>query len=192
MLRRTRGLTNRLRIKHRLPSSNNVHPSNQQLGRYFRRSVSSTSDGDGDSNEPVALGIDFGTDSVRCAMFALDGKLVGDVISSCSYSAGTISPTPNRQFKGLALDQLAPKTCLQDADDWVNSLRQCTQELRRDTGINPSRVQSIGLCFTSSTVLPCDAHGVPLYQTKPFRGEHAPHAWYAVVSTPLMWILILC
>jgi L-ribulokinase len=135
------------------------------------------------SSSPLALGIDFGTDSVRCLVVDLCGNVHGQV-SSCRYASGTISrrrrddtACSSSSIKGLNLDQLPPRYCLQDADDWVDALHTASSLLVHDFGIDPSRVQSIGVSFTASTVLPCDASGVPLYKTPRFLHQHQPHAW---------------
>lgn len=129
------------------------------------------------TSSPVALGIDFGTDSVRCMLVDLHGNLVGP-ISSCTYAAGTISRrTGGGVHKGLELAQLPLKYCLQDADDWLVSLNKASKDLREKAGVCSSRIQSIGVSFTASTVLPCDAKGTPLFKTDAFHGRHSPHAW---------------
>ena len=129
------------------------------------------------SSSPVALGIDFGTDSVRCMLVDLQGNLVGP-ISACTYAAGTISRRAGGGVhKGLELAQLPLKYCLQDADDWLGSLNKASGSLREKAGVCPSRIQSIGVSFTASTVLPCDAKGTPLFKTDAFSGRHSPHAW---------------
>ena len=137
------------------------------------------------SSLPLALGIDFGTDSVRCLLVDLHGNVQGQV-SSCRYASGTISrrrrdDATSSSIKGLNLDQLPPRCCLQDADGWVDALRIASGRLVHDFGIEPSRVKSIGVSFTASTVLPCDACGVPLYKTPRFSNKHQPHAWYAMM-----------
>ena len=144
-------------------------------------------------NSPVALGIDFGTDSVRCGLFERDGSLVGDICSS-SYASGTITRRRRAaldldsvakddnvfSFRGLDLTQLPPHTCLQDADDWIHALQTATRQLRVENRIDPARVQSIGVSFTASTILPCDSAGTPLYQTTQFSGRNEPHAWWVL------------
>ncbi len=143
---------------------------------------------------PLALGIDFGTDSVRCMLLDLAGNPVGTVTAS-RYTSGTVQRSSTAGagavagcgddvdknaclVKGLDRRQLPTKYCLQDADDWVAALRAAAAALAAQPGFRPTQVRSVGVSFTASTVVPCDRTGEPVYKTPGFAGTHAPHAWW--------------
>jgi L-ribulokinase len=118
-----------------------------------------------------AIGLDFGTESARAVLVNADD---GRVLSAVSY------PYPHgaldRTLPGVT-DRLPPDWALQHPGDWL----QATETLLRSiaAGCRPADIVGIGIDFTSCTVLPVTADGMPLCQVPEFRGE--PHAW------PKLW-----
>ena len=88
------------------------------------------------------IGIDFGTQGVRCGIIDSEGDII--VVSESSYS--TSYPHP-----GWAK---------QNPNDWLKSLdlvlKKCTENVGADV---LERLKGISVCATSSTVVPVDSDG---------------------------------
>jgi L-ribulokinase len=125
------------------------------------------------SGGPYAIGVDFGTESGRALLLDLS---TGEELSVgvVRYPHGVI----DRELPdgGEALDA---DWALQDPDDWVTVLEDGIAYVVADAGVDAARVVGIGIDFTSCTVLPVDADGVPLCRYPHWR--HRPHAW------PKLW-----
>jgi sugar (pentulose or hexulose) kinase len=97
-----------------------------------------------DCGSPLFLGLDFGTSSLKVA--CLDKT--GDV------SAVVKKPMLTRLSNGLRAEQ--------DPIMWWAALCEATNEvLASDSGLR-KRIAAIGLCATTSTVVPCDSNFVPM------------------------------
>ncbi len=120
----------------------------------------------------ILLGADFGTSEVRVvALDMVSGRTIGMAYSP--YQNGIIDgslPTGERLPRGFAL---------QNPADWMDSFADATAKLLSDTRIPKDQIASIGVDFTSCTVLPTDEDGVPLCMKKRFSRD--PHAW------PKLW-----
>ena len=120
-----------------------------------------------------ALGLDFGTESVRC--LAVD-------INSGEEKAFAVYEYPD----GVITHQL-PKTsialgadwALQNPQNWLDGMCEVVHQVLREGEIDSAAVVSLGICFTSSTVLPTTEDGTPLCFLTPWEFE--PHAW------PKLW-----
>ncbi len=120
----------------------------------------------------AALGLDFGTESVRALLVSLDGTEIGS--ASAGYRHGQIVdrlPT--------TAEKLPPDFALQHPGDWIDSAARAVRAARRHAGLEPDAVISIGVDFTSCTMLPALHDGTPLCLTDRFAGEK--FAW------PKLW-----
>ena len=119
----------------------------------------------------AALGIDFGTESVRAVLVdCADGTEIGESVEP--YEHGVIDerlPSPDEDVV------LEPDWALQDPDDYVAGLRTGVRRLLAETRLRPEDVVGIGIDFTSCTMLPTLADGTPLCRLEELRRE--PHAW---------------
>ncbi len=120
----------------------------------------------------AALGLDFGTESVRALIVDGAGTELGSAV--VRYSHGQITeqlPTSDQK--------LPPHYALQDPQDWLDSSASAVRAAIRKAKRKPADVVSIGVDFTSCTMLPTLADGAPLCQLKQFSSE--PLAW------PKLW-----
>ena len=119
----------------------------------------------------AALGLDFGTESVRALLVDLDGRQLGSATSN--YASGQI-------LDELPTGELLPHLfALQDPDDWVSSATTAVRGALDSSGIDANSVIGIGVDFTSCTILPCREDGRPLCKLEDFQRE--VHAW------PKLW-----
>ncbi|MDR7507361.1 MAG: ribulokinase [Armatimonadota bacterium] len=118
-----------------------------------------------------AVGVDFGTESARAVLVAVeDGRVAAT--ASAAYRHGVIDRTlPGRS------ERLPPDWALQHPGDWLRALEQVVRAVVG--GIEPDQVIGLGIDFTSCTVLPATADGTPLCLLEDFAGD--PHAW------PKLW-----
>ncbi len=118
-----------------------------------------------------ALGIDFGTESVRAVLVACtDGRELGTSVEP--YAHGVIDerlPGPDGDT------ELEADWALQDPRDYLESVRVAVPSLLAETGVLPEDVVGIGIDFTSCTMLPTLLDGTPLCMLDDLRRE--PHAW---------------
>jgi L-ribulokinase len=121
----------------------------------------------------VALGIDFGTESGRVLVLDLESgaELAAHVIP---YAHGVI----DRELPGGG-EALPPDWALQHPGDWVEVIERGVPAALRAADISAEAVVGLGVDFTSCTVLPADAEGIPLCRHERFRGRR--HAW------PKLW-----
>ena len=120
----------------------------------------------------VALGLDFGTESVRALLVDYRGRQHGSAV--VRFPHGQITET----LPGTG-EELADDWALQHPMDWLNSATRAVRKAMRQAGLPPRAVQSIGVDFTSCTLLPTTADGTPLSELDAFRAEK--HAW------PKLW-----
>lgn len=125
-----------------------------------------------DEKCPVALGLDFGTESVRALLIDAQGREVGSGVHA--YQHGQIV----ERLPGSG-DKLPLHYALQHPDDWLQSVALATRAAVGNSGIQPSRIVGIGVDFTSCTMLPTLADGTPLCRLDKFA--KVPLAW------PKLW-----
>ena len=125
------------------------------------------------SRGAYAIGVDFGTESGRALL--LDARSGEELaVSVVPYPSGVIDRTlPDSG------ERLPPDWALQDPDDWVAVIEQALPECSRRRACRRDEVGGIGVDFTSCTVLPVTAEGVPLCTLEPWRTRR--HAW------PKLW-----
>lgn len=121
------------------------------------------------AKKKYALGLDFGTLSVRASLVDLeDGTEFGAAVNH--YAHGVIERhLPNNQIK-LKVD-----SALQNPLDYLESLEKVVPQVINDTGIDSEDVVGIGVDFTSCTMMPTSADGTPLCADRRFKDN--PHAW---------------
>ncbi|MDM4014313.1 ribulokinase [Roseiconus lacunae] len=117
---------------------------------------------------PVALGLDFGTESVRAVLIDGRGQELG--VASERYRHGQIvDHLPGN-------DQPLPaRYALQAPGDWIDSAADATRAALKQSGITADRIVGVGVDFTSCTMLPTLVDGTPLCNLDRFA------------STPLAW-----
>lgn len=118
-----------------------------------------------------ALGIDFGTASVRA--------LIVDTASGEEIATGVCDYPTGEQ--GVILDARDPNLARQHPGDYVEGLQRCVADALRQAagvaGFRPERIVGIGVDTTGSTPLPVDRDGTPLGLRPEFRDEPAAQAW---------------
>lgn len=123
--------------------------------------------------DACTVGVDFGTLSARAVVVRVrDGAELGSAVHT--YRNGVI----DRSLPGSDTP-LPPDWALQDPRDWREALRTAVPDALAAAGVDPARVIAIGTDFTSCTVLPTTADGVPLAERPAWADR--PHAW------PKLW-----
>lgn len=121
---------------------------------------------------PVALGLDFGTESVRAILVDLKGDERGSAV--VPYAHGQILDTLPGSGK-----KLPPSYALQDPQDWLDSASRAVRSSLRKAKVAADDIIGIGVDFTSCTMLPALRDGMPLCQLDRFKEQ--PLAW------PKLW-----
>ncbi|HEY3898557.1 MAG TPA: ribulokinase [Chthoniobacter sp.] len=120
----------------------------------------------------VALGLDFGTESVRALLVDLRGREHASAV--VKYRHGQIIDSlPGSREK------LPPRYALQHPQDWIDSAAKATRSAMRAAGTKAEDVVGIGVDFTSCTMLPARRDGTPLCLPEKFARQ--PLAW------PKLW-----
>ncbi len=120
----------------------------------------------------LALGLDFGTTSVRALLVDLDGNERSSAVGR--YPHGQITT----KFPGTS-KSLPPDYALQHPDDWLTAVARAVRSAWRRVENTDTRIIGIGVDFTSCTILPTLADGTPLCLLPQFKGN--PMAW------PKLW-----
>ena len=118
-----------------------------------------------------ALGIDYGTNSVRAVVVdCADGHVVGT--SVFAYPSGE---------QGILLDSRDPHLARQHPADYVAGLEAAVKgalkEAREATGFRADHVIGLGVDTTGSTPIPVDAQNRPLAFDQKWSRQLAAHAW---------------
>ena len=93
---------------------------------------------------PYVMGIDYGTESCRVAIFDLVGNPVG-------FAATPYKTTHPR-----------PGWAEQSHDDWYLALQSSTRKVLAETGVNPAEIEGISYDATTMTVVAMDEAGKEL------------------------------
>jgi L-ribulokinase len=120
----------------------------------------------------LALGLDFGTESVRALLVDLRGREHASAVAKYRHGQ-IIDALPG------ATKKLPPHYALQHPQDWIDSAAQATRAALRTAKAKPADVLGIGVDFTSCTMLPALGDGTPLCMMERFARE--PLAW------PKLW-----
>ncbi len=119
-----------------------------------------------------ALGLDFGTNSVRALLVELSsGEEVADAVSV--YPSGE---------QGVILDEKNDLVARQHPGDWLSSMtravRACLKKAKaKSKDFSPQQVIGIGVDTTGSTPLPLDRKAKPLAFHKEFERDLGALAW---------------
>lgn len=124
-------------------------------------------------SEPTyALGLDYGTNSVRCLIVNTDQ---GNEIASAvfAYPQGD---------QGIFTDSKNPDLARQHPADYLfgaeQSVRQALQQASEaEPSFNAKQVKGIGIDATGSTPMPVDHHGNPLTDLPSFKDHPGAMAW---------------
>lgn len=120
-----------------------------------------------------ALGVDFGTESGRALLLDLrSGEEVA--VSEVAYAHGVI----DRELPQSG-EQLPPDWALQHSDDWLAVLESAIPAVLEQVPPAREAVVGLGVDFTSCTVLPVSADGLPLFTQERWCSRR--HAW------PKLW-----
>jgi L-ribulokinase len=120
---------------------------------------------------PFAVGVDFGTNSVRAIVVSCaDGHVAGT--SVFEYPSGE---------QGILLDPNDPYLARQNPADYIEGLRASVSgaltAAEEDSEFARARVIGIGVDTTGSTPLPVDALARPLALDPEWSDNLAAHAW---------------
>jgi L-ribulokinase len=116
-----------------------------------------------------ALGLDFGTESVRAILVDIrSGRVSGQ--ASADYRHGVIDRALPEGGVELPGDY-----ALQDPRDWVEGMGIATTQAIGDAGLKGEDIVGVGVDFTSCTMLPALSDGTPLCLLDHFK--QVPLAW---------------
>jgi L-ribulokinase len=154
-----------------------VHPPARPYGERIATAPQSLEDADVTTASPaspaVTVGIDFGTLSGRAVVVSVaDGTELGSAVHE--YRHGVV----DRELPATGRP-LPPDWALQIPADWRDVLADAVPRALAAAGVGPDRVVGLGTDFTSCTVLPTTAGGVPLCELPSFAER--PHAY------PKLW-----
>ncbi len=119
-----------------------------------------------------ALGLDFGTNSVRSLLVDVaSGEEIATSIAA--YKTGE---------DGIVLDPADPHLARQNPRDYLIGLKACVREViaeakKVDSHFDSSQVIGIGIDTTGSTPMPVDSEGTPLCFKERFKNNPNAHAW---------------
>ncbi|TWU13540.1 Ribulokinase [Symmachiella macrocystis] len=108
-------------------------------------------------NQPahVALGLDFGTESVRALLADLNGNELASAVGP--YEHGQITET----LPGTG-EKLPADFAFQHPSDWIEASAQAVRDAVAAAGLTGDEIIGIGVDFTSCTMLPALSDGTPL------------------------------
>lgn len=119
----------------------------------------------------LALGLDFGTLSVRALLLDIEsGREV--CVCGCGYEHGVLDDTLPSGRK------LGADWALQVPSDYINAMVNAVKEVMAAAsreGVRPEDIVGIGSDFTSSTIVAVDEKNVPLCEQRRFSDD--PHAY---------------
>jgi L-ribulokinase len=121
---------------------------------------------------PYALGLDFGTNSVRALLVDVrTGREAATAIHD--YESGQA---------GIILDPKNPDLARQNPADYLKGMeaavrRTLSRAKKADRRFDPSLVIGVGVDTTGSTPIPVDKDGTPLCFHREFRKNPAAMAW---------------
>ena len=116
-----------------------------------------------------SIGLDFGTESGRALLVNVGtGEELGSV--ERRYRDGVIT-----EYLPGTNCRLDPQWALQNPENYLDVIFSAIPELLSKSGVSRSHIISLGVAFTSCTVLPVDSSGTPLCLIDEFR-DH-PHSW---------------
>ncbi|WDQ18137.1 ribulokinase [Rhodopirellula sp. P2] len=120
----------------------------------------------------IALGLDFGTESVRAILVDSEGREVGSSVSPFEHGQ-IVDSLPGSE------EPLPERYALQCPADWIQSAAVATKEALAKAGLTGEEIVGIGVDFTSCTMLPAKHDGTPLCELESLKSR--PLAW------PKLW-----
>jgi L-ribulokinase len=118
---------------------------------------------------PCALGLDFGTASVRALVVETrTGRERGSAVAD--YRHGVLDTELPGSGRRLPADW-----ALQHPGDYLESIEKAVPEALEAAGVAGDAIAGIGIDFTSCTVLPVDRDATPLCLLPEYADR--PHAW---------------
>jgi L-ribulokinase len=119
-------------------------------------------------HRPIALGLDFGTESVRAVLIDSQGQQHAEAVAG--YAHGQVTDClPGSD------EQLPDGFAFQWPADWLDSMQQAVQSALESSQIVRDQIVGIGVDFTSCTMLPTLRDGTPLCQLDELRD--VPMSW---------------
>lgn len=116
-----------------------------------------------------ALGLDFGTLSVRAVLVSLlDGQIVAS--ETCAYAHGILDPT------GFDYGKIDASCALQEPDDYLKAMQKIVTHAIKSSGLASEQIKCIGVDFTSCTMLPVDRNGIPLSRQEQWKNHKNAYA----------------
>ena len=118
------------------------------------------------------IGLDFGTNSVRCLIVDVtNGNELGTAVYE--YETGEA---------GIILDQSDHNLARQNPADYLKGIevavnKTVAQAKKADKKFDPADIIGIGIDTTGSTPLPVDKNGMPLAMLDEFKDNPNAHAW---------------
>jgi L-ribulokinase len=121
--------------------------------------------------EPTALGLDYGTSSVRAVIVSTQ---TGEELASSTWAY-------EHGQDGVLVDDRDPNVARQDPKDYLTGFIEATRGAlaiaQSIPGFTVDSIRGIGVDATGSTPIPVDAAGTPLGLRDEFRSEPAAMAW---------------
>lgn len=120
----------------------------------------------------IALGLDFGTNSVRALLVdTADGRELGS--AAAEYPSGE---------RGILLDKGDPLFARQRPNDYAPAMKEAInlaveQALKGDSKFDARSIVGIGVDATASSPLPVDCEGNPLASDPQFANNPAAQCW---------------
>lgn len=120
--------------------------------------------------ESYTIGMDYGTLSgrgvlVRCS----DGEVVASAVKDYTHGVMEVCLPDGRT-------KLPPNWSLEYPGDYLEVLESVIPALLQKSGIEKEDIIGIGIDFTSCTVLPVDAEGIPLCMKEEYRDRRNAYA----------------
>ncbi len=121
---------------------------------------------------PLALGLDFGTNSVRA--------LIADVTNGQELATAVHDYETGRA--GIILEANDPNLARQNPADYVKGVEAVTLAVlaaarKAERAFDPARIIGLGIDTTGSTPIPVDHTGTPLSWQKKFKHNPNAQAW---------------
>ena len=118
------------------------------------------------------IGLDYGTNSVRCVIVATDD---GRELGTCVYDYETGEA-------GIILDPADHNLARQNPADYLQGVEVAVagamaEARRAEPAFDPKDIIGIGVDTTGSTPLPVDKYGTPLAMLDAFKDDPNAHAW---------------
>ena len=116
-----------------------------------------------------ALGLDFGTESVRALLVEVEtGATLATAVEP--YADGVIDEV--LPASGV---ELPPDWALQNQQDWLDGMQTAVLSVMTESEVSRENVVGLGLDFTASTLLPATIDGTALCTLSSYRDR--PNAW---------------